>query len=306
MDEPERKKKTGTLEPFDPSASYVHFNHRIKMPTNTDRRTEKRSRPARKVVTDRNNAYESEVPDSDEEQKEEDSDAYSDESEDQSRRKSSRLTNHRKTIEASEPSFNSRNTRSRAGPRSNVRYTSEESTSEDGPSQATRGTRSRAAARNAQSRMAVYDDDDDDYEEEEEVSYKKGKKKVVPKKPRPTYGLIRGIEDLDDSDTETPFVRAHRNVCEKCHKEPAHILLNKFRKRKGRKKVRKTNEQNITEDEMESIQNLGGWVHWYVPHFFLLCTLIASVCIHQSQMLFSISLALSAWGPKGGNIESCT
>ena len=54
-------------------------------------------------------------------------------------------------------------------------------------------------------------------------------------------------------------LRAHRDICEKCHREPAHVLLKKLGKRKGRKKKQ---TDDLSEDEEDMYNALGGWVRW--------------------------------------------
>ncbi|KAI0785072.1 SNF2 family N-terminal domain-containing protein [Abortiporus biennis] len=75
------------------------------------------------------------------------------------------------------------------------------------------------------------------------------KKKKIRTVSRATYGHFRPVEDLAyDSDEETRFLRAHRRICDKCQRPPAHELL---KKRKGKKKDDETVDEDVA---------LGGWV----------------------------------------------
>lgn len=126
-----------------------------------------------------------------------------------------------------------------------------------------------------------YVDDDDDqsdpYDDDKpRKSRSKGKdkakttKKIIRgKASRPAYGNFRAVADLDYdalSDEETAPLRAHRNVCEKCHKGPGHALImaaNDKPKGKGRKKQAEIEDEDEG-NEMERLIALGGWVRWYV------------------------------------------
>lgn len=113
------------------------------------------------------------------------------------------------------------------------------------------------------------DEGSDDYELQNRQRRKEGKKRKAnrPKASRPAYGRFRAVADLDyDSDEETAALREHRDICEKCHRGPAHQLINAFLKRpknKG-KRSKKTSEDEFEEsvDEEERFNSLGGWVRW--------------------------------------------
>ncbi|KAG0704357.1 SNF2 family DNA-dependent ATPase [Suillus ampliporus] len=80
---------------------------------------------------------------------------------------------------------------------------------------------------------------------------------------RPAYGIFRSVADLEFDayeEEDTELLRAHRDICEKCHKAPAHVQLEK--PKKGRKKSHKEDDYAFeeNEDEGDLIQSLGGWV----------------------------------------------
>jgi chromodomain-helicase-DNA-binding protein 4 len=114
------------------------------------------------------------------------------------------------------------------------------------------------------------EEDSDDYESRNRKKTKEGGEKIIRAKvPRPAYGRFRAVADLDyDSDEETAALREHRGICEKCHRGPAHQLINAFLKKpknKGKRR-KKTSEDEFDEpvDEEEKFNALGGWVRWYV------------------------------------------
>lgn len=85
---------------------------------------------------------------------------------------------------------------------------------------------------------------------------------------KPEYGVIRSIEDLDcDSGSESEFpLKAHRDFCEKCRRQPTHILVDAYKrrlnsKRKKRKRLSQ-DESEESEDDLEKLSSLGGWVRW--------------------------------------------
>jgi hypothetical protein len=94
------------------------------------------------------------------------------------------------------------------------------------------------------------------------------KKSVRPKAARPAYGHFRVVADLDYdySGDESMPIGEHRDICEKCHRGPAHKLIEALMKKsKGKgKKRRKSPEDEFEEsgDEEERLAALGGWVRW--------------------------------------------
>ena len=81
---------------------------------------------------------------------------------------------------------------------------------------------------------------------------------------RPAYGNVRVVDDLAGdalSDEETASLRAHRDICEKCHRGPADQLI----KAEGKRKARKKRGAESDEDEgsvLDQLESLGGWVRW--------------------------------------------
>ncbi len=89
---------------------------------------------------------------------------------------------------------------------------------------------------------------------------KKVKKKLKKRGPRPAYGTIRDVEDLNDSDDDSAPLRAHRDFCEKCKDPPAHVLIVQARRKRGKKRSKQEDEDEESDGERAS--KLGGWVRW--------------------------------------------
>ncbi|KAG6331283.1 hypothetical protein ID866_7805 [Astraeus odoratus] len=130
-----------------------------------------------------------------------------------------------------------------------------------------RSTRTRRAARSHFDDFV--EDDGEDYTDNSDYKAamsdaEEDQKQRRPVAARPAYGHFRHIVnlDLDPYDEEaTEALRAHRGVCEKCHKKPAHNLLKAIqRSKKGKRRRADGMDLDLEEDEEEQIQNLGGWV----------------------------------------------
>jgi chromodomain-helicase-DNA-binding protein 4 len=163
----------------------------------------------------------------------------------------------------------------------------------DGGNAADTNVAARRSSRTTKNAKASYKEDEyvyieDDQEEEEsgedddkpqktgskkKTKAKKTNKVVRGKASRPAYGNFRAVADLDYdafSDDETVVLRAHRDVCEKCHRGPGHMLVqavDKKSKGKGRKKQDEDEDADLEGTEMERLTALGGWVRWYVSYF---------------------------------------
>jgi hypothetical protein len=129
------------------------------------------------------------------------------------------------------------------------------------------------------------DDSDDAYSSTASKVQKKKRNVVRGKASRPAYGRFRVVADLEYdeiSDEETAPLRVHRGVCEKCHRKPAHELLEMERK-KPTKKLKKKKEDEFADsgDEEEKVTALGGWVRWFVA--------LRSVCPYILLTHFSFS-----------------
>lgn len=227
-----RKKRSGKSGKFNPSGPKVHPKHRVTLQISIDRRRIDSTRGSTSEF--RSSASElSELSEIDDESDLGEASDYK-----STRKSASRLPyspKKSKTLRARKNSIT-------------------ESADED--EYRPRATRTRAA----KSRVISGDSDYEDSPRSRPV-----KRKIVKKAVRPEYGKIRNVEDPYDSDPDTAPLRAHRGVCEKCRRVPAHILLRKHKKKMARKKKK---DEGMSEDDEDFYLSLGGWVQWYD-----LCTL---------------------------------
>ena len=272
----ERRKKKGTLDPFDPSAMLVHPESRLRNTVKISRAS--KSKSSQEGLED-DGEYTSEpleVPDSEEVSEsvdENSNDEASDyEDDDAQPRRSTRTAALRKTVKQlpfSPLKRRSARYRNRSFP--------DESEDELALFQRAgsdvelvaprRSDRARKSVKDNLADSSAYEDDESDDEDEDEVVRKPklAKKPVVRKASRPAYGHFRPIKDLGyDEDPDTAVLRAHRDVCEKCHKKPTHILLANHRKRPKNKAKRKKKDSSDEEDDEEKLARKGGWVRWSV------------------------------------------
>lgn len=276
----ERKKEAGTLAPFDPSGHNVHPRSRIRQTIIINPKRAFAKNPALKSVA-RNNVkksvtiYDSE-PEEIEDSEQDDEDGSDDGDYGARPRKSSRTA--KKPVK--DLPFSPKKKRARKG---FVVPDSDEEDEDDGESEIEEFVPARRSSRSTKNAKAKYTETDDyvddgnEDEESEDDDHKprkslkaqkpKTKKIVRGKASRPAYGNVRHVVDLDYdvlSDEETAPLRAHRAVCEKCHKGPTHNLIEAAGKKlKGRGRKKKDEDLDDFEgDEIERLTALGGWVRW--------------------------------------------
>ncbi|KAJ7487418.1 SNF2 family DNA-dependent ATPase [Mycena galericulata] len=262
-----RKKTAGELAEFDASAHYVHPKSRVRRDTDVGKKGAKLDISSNGSVPPSSDI--DEVPDSEAELDDEDGDDNDEYGEDEgdSPIKVRRSTRSTKLLRQNLP-FSPKKTRSQKI----ILLDSDEEDDADGSANvpSRRSTRTRKAFKVKLDERAYYESDQEDDDSEGYDSAPRPKKlmKAARKKgARPAYGHVRVVADLDydpNSDEETAPLRAHREFCEKCHEEPAHVQLERVQKRpkgKGRKK-RKTSDDDLEEsgDEVELITKRGGWV----------------------------------------------
>jgi hypothetical protein len=87
------------------------------------------------------------------------------------------------------------------------------------------------------------------------------------------YGRIRAVTAIRDDpfpdDEDHEALRRHRDICEKCHLKPAHLLLAAFKKKskgKGKKRKRNTEEDSEDSEDDQTYIGMGGWVTWFVAY----------------------------------------
>lgn len=124
---------------------------------------------------------------------------------------------------------------------------------------------------------------DDDYEDGESDSLSDervspvrnslSKAKVsIPKRgktSRAAYGHIRGIVDLEYDELENGPLSAHRHTCERCQRQPTHVLLKRQRRSGKRHQTKRKPKDDFDEDSdsQDKLASLGGWVRWYICTF---------------------------------------
>ncbi|KAJ7783591.1 SNF2 family DNA-dependent ATPase [Mycena maculata] len=264
-----RKRSTGELAPFDPSAHYVHPKSRVRMVVSIGKTGAKLNISSNGSVpptSDIDEVPDSEVDMDDEDNDDEDDDDDDDDDDEYGEDKDSHIQPRRST----------RSTKLKT--RSTKVIVLESSGEEDDEAAGNvnvptrRSTRARKAFKVKLDEGAYYESDQ---EENGSEGYDSRRVKRPAKKPtkaarrtgaRPAYGHVREVADLDydpNSDEETAPLRAHRDFCEKCHEKPTHILLAKAQKSKGKgRKKRPTSDDDLLEsgDEAERITKRGGWV----------------------------------------------
>ena len=129
----------------------------------------------------------------------------------------------------------------------------------------------RASARQKDSVFVdlVSPDDSEDEDEDELPKFTGIRIKRPPRTVQPSYGIVREVEQMYDSDDDTAPLRAHRDTCEKCGRAAAHVLLSGWT-RKSKKGKKRWSRSDIDADLLESsdgeatFEKLGGWVRWLV------------------------------------------
>ncbi|KAJ3843907.1 SHREC complex subunit Mit1 [Lentinula raphanica] len=255
----DEKKKDGLLQPFDPTSTKgVHPKWRFKFKLTID----KHKRRASVSASSAHGSYHSDDTDEPESEEIESEDA------DSGQELSTQRNASRKTRSSQLP-FSPKKTRRRA------LYPVPDSDSES-----VNSAPRRRSQRVKPTRIPLQDteesdsngDDSDDYDEYKSRARRpKGKGRgrdrgSIARRPykgtTPAFGLFRSIAEIDeDPDPDTKELRAHWHMCGKCHQLPSHLLLEKERKRAKRGRPRsRVSEDEIEEDEVSRLQDLGGWV----------------------------------------------
>ncbi|TFY59851.1 hypothetical protein EVJ58_g5524 [Rhodofomes roseus] len=248
----EQAKKAGTLGPFDPSASYVHINSRVRLQVHIKRPapTRKRPPPARGYkggASAGGKGKRRELP------------------------------------------FSPKKTRSRG--RAVVARGSDAESDSDvqevvAPRRSSRSKRS--ARSNLRDADIIVDSEDEEYDDSDEEEYaerkpgkKSAKKKQVKRGSRAAYGHFRPIADMEADervDEEGDMLRIHRQTCEKCHTLPTHQAMVQARKKKPGRRKKKGSDDESSEDELARLEALGGWVRC------LKCPVVAHwACLAKTQ-----------------------
>lgn len=258
-----RAKAEGELEPFDPSAQYIHPLSRAKVGIRIS--SERHSQSARS--TDREAIVSSEEEEESEESEEnEDDDDYG------APMLRKRLSRRAKLTATKDLPFSPRKSRSRKV-MTFVESGSDSGDQMSGPTR--RSARTKVTKINLISDEADYlDDDGMGSESQDRIAMAKGKiKKRRSAHPKPMYGRIRAVTTIRDDpfpdDEEHEALRRHRDICEKCHQKPAHLLLAAFKKKskgKGKKRKRSTDDEFEESEDDQKYIDMGGWMTWFVTY----------------------------------------
>lgn len=264
---PEHRKAQGLLGHFDPASARVHEHSRMTTRLTADA-------PSRAVTSQTSSG--SDAPHfSDSSLTGDDDDASDNENYrgQESSRKSARLAAGNKNLTQSKLPFSPKKLRGDRNWRKRIVSDSEDDLGGYGQVDSDveivapprRSTRSRRTARvnlidDAESEGDSYHDSPGQKSGDRGAGKKHRKKR--PAATRPAYGHFRDVGDLDFDffeDEATSSLRAHRDVCEKCHKSPAHEELKVFKKGRRRPKV----AEDESDDDEDRIRSLGGWVQWF-------------------------------------------
>ena len=253
-----RAKAEGELEPFDPSAQYVHPLSRVKVKIRIS--SESHSQSAR--LSDGDILVNSEEEDDSEES--EDDDDYGRPA------LRTRLSRRAKSTATKELPFSPRKTRSRKV----MSFAESESDfSDQMPGSTRRSMRTKVTKINLIADEEDYlDEDEMDSQSEDRRPKVKGKTKAKKSTHlKPMYGCIRAVTTIQDDpfpdDEDHEALRRHRDICEKCHQKPAHLLLVAFKKKskgKGKKRKRSTDDEFEESEDDQKYINMGGWMTWFV------------------------------------------
>lgn len=251
----ERRKEEGVLEPFDPSASYIHPESRVKLTLKVGRNPKRHDSAAPESEDELaiSHAYTSSL------EAEDDAFTEADEEDEIPVRRSSRAIAAGKSSHKKQTSlpFSPKKTRSRKVISLIDEDEDEDEDEESFPAPQPDGLR--RSTRSAKQARDNLDDDDfiDDGEYASRAKTNHPKKRAEPKKRIRGYGVVHEGPQafFDDFGTTT----AHRAKCEKCQREPTQKLLAKHKGKK--RKSRKTSDDFEDDDDDESrLASLGGWV----------------------------------------------
>lgn len=243
----ENRQKNGKLPSFDPSSTRIHPAHRVSLRLNVRSRASNKGKIA--VHSEQGDYSEGSAATSEE--------SPDDEDEDYKSSKPRRSTRSRK---AKKDSKKTRNLPYSPTKTKNSRWTRtiESESDEDSDDGKRRSSRNKTRKNYALAEASDYMYEDESGDSSVEEINPPVKKKSRPQKrrgPKPEYGVVRDVGDFDDAE---PGPLRHRDECERCHRPPAHILMQQPTKKKRKKR----DSDFESSDEDEAAQRLGGWVRW--------------------------------------------
>ena len=261
-----RLKAEGKLFPFDPSAQYVHPLSRVKVKIRISSQSRSQSARSSNGGTFVNSEEEDE---SEESEESEDDDDYGPPV------LRTRLPRRAKATATKELPFSPRKSRSR---KVMAFAESESDLSDQMPGPTRRSTRRKVTKINLIADEEDYlDEDEMDSQSQDRRAKTQGKTKSKKSTQiKPMYGRIRAVTTIGDDpfpdDEEHEALRRHRDICEKCHQKPAHLLLAAFKKRSkgnGKKRKRNTDDEFEESEDDQKYINIGGWMTWFVIYTIL-------------------------------------
>ncbi|KAI9461026.1 hypothetical protein BJY52DRAFT_1168379 [Lactarius psammicola] len=272
VSEYEYRKKAGLIPHFDPSASNVHPDSRpkilIRIPLNRSGKKSGLSKRHLSAESLSDEEWEHDIAEGDNFHDEDnDDDVRSVTSSIQIRRRSTRRSTVQGSSGRTNLPFSPRKMRFRKPPLSEGESSVTSVSDDVGPTR--RSSRIRNSLR---IRDTVHESDDGESETGSDKSFSPSRnfrskgKPNVPKRgkaSRAAYGHIRSIADLGYDELENGPLSAHRDTCERCQRDPTHLLLLQRRKTATKRKAKRKPKDDEFEEDSDSedkLAALGGWV----------------------------------------------
>ena len=271
---PEYRKKAGLIPPFNPSAPNVHPNSRpkvmIRIPLNRSGKKNGPSKRLHSTETPSDEEWEHDIAEGDNfHDDDDDDDLGSVASSNRVLRRSARYSTVQGSSRRTDLPFSPRKTRFRK----RVLSGSESSVTSDfgGAGPARRSSRILNSLRirdiGPESEGSESETGSDKSYTPDRNSRSKGKLSIPKrgKASRAAYGHIRSIADLEYDELENGPLSAHRYTCERCQREPTHLLLSRRRKTATKSKAKRKPRDGESEEDSDGedkLAALGGWVRW--------------------------------------------
>lgn len=264
------RKKAGLIPPFDPSASNVHPDSRpkifIRIPSSRSGKKSRLSKRHPSAEPSSGEEWEHDIAEGDNFH-DDDDDLQSVASSLHVRRRSTRHSTVQGSSGRTNLPFSPRKTRLRKPP------LSESESSVAGVSDGVGPTRRSGRIRNSlRIRDTGHESEGGESEAGSDESFTPDRNSRLKGKPnipkrgkasRAAYGHIRSIADLGYDELENGPLSAHRSTCERCQREPTHLLLLQRRKTTKKSKAKRKPRDDGSEEDSDSedkLAALGGWV----------------------------------------------
>jgi chromodomain-helicase-DNA-binding protein 4 len=269
----EYRKKAGLIPPFDPSASNVHPESRpkilIRIPLNS---SSKKNGPSKRLPSSESPSdeeWEHDIAEGDNVHDDDDDDDLGSVASSPVRRRSARHTTVQGSSGRTDLPFSPKKTRFRKPLLSDSESSVTSDFDDAGPARRSSRIRNSFRIRDTghESEGGESEADSDESYSPDRKSRSKGKPNIPKrgKASRAAYGHIRSIADLGYDELENGPLSAHRDTCERCQREPTHLLLQQRQKTATKSKAkRKPRDDEFEEnsDSEDKLAALGGWVRW--------------------------------------------